>query len=204
MTSRKLKHYFQAHPIEVKTGFALGDIVSNREVTGQVAKWAVELGQYEISFSPRTAIKGQALADFFSEWLETQIPPEVKNLEYWEMYFDGSLQLQGAGAGVVLLTPQKEVFKYVLQMNFKASNNAAEYEALLHGLRVAASLGVQRLDVYGDSALIINQVNKTWQCHDDSMAAYRQEVRKLEEKFDGLQISTCCATRIPQPTSWPS
>ena len=71
ITSRKLKHYFLAHPIEVKTGFAIGDIVRNREAVGQVAKWAIELGQYEITFSSCTAIKGQALADFITEWLET-------------------------------------------------------------------------------------------------------------------------------------
>ena len=76
-----------------------------------------------------------------------------------------------------------------MQMHFKASNIAAEYEALLHGLRIAISLGVQRLDVFGDSALVINQINKDWSASDDTMIAYRQEVRKLESKFDGLRFS---------------
>lgn len=103
ITLRKLKHYFQAHPIEVKSQFALGGVLSNREATSQIAKWAVELGQYDITFAPRVAIKGQALSDFFCEWLETQVPAAIKDLEYWELYFDGSLQLQSAGAGVSTL-----------------------------------------------------------------------------------------------------
>ena len=71
---------------------------------------------------------------------------------------------------------------------FCASNNVAEYEALLHSLRIAASLGVQHLDIFGDSALVINQVTKDWNCVDSNMAAYCQEVRKLEDKFDGLKF----------------
>jgi ribonuclease HI len=77
------------------------------------------------------------------------------------MYFDGSLKLKGAGAGVHLISPTGEQLKYVLQIFWKVSNNEAEYEALLHGLRLAASLGIKRLLVYGDSAVVINQVNKS-------------------------------------------
>jgi ribonuclease HI len=77
------------------------------------------------------------------------------------MYFDGSLNLEGAGARVLLISPTGEQLKYVLQIFWKVSNNEAEYEALLHGLRLAASLGIKRLLVYGDSAVVINQVNKS-------------------------------------------
>jgi ribonuclease HI len=69
------------------------------------------------------------------------------------MYFDGSLNLEGASAGVLLISPTGEQLKYVLQIFWKVSNNEAEYEALLHGLRLAASLGIKRLLVYGDSAV---------------------------------------------------
>jgi ribonuclease HI len=104
------------------------------------------------------------------------------------MYFDGSLKLEGAGAGVLLISPTGEQLKYVLQIFWKVSNNEAEYEALLHGLRLAASLGTKRLLVYGDSAMVINQVNKSWDRNKENMDAYFLEVRKLENKFYGLEF----------------
>ena len=105
------------------------------------------------------------------------------------MYFDGSLMIDGAGAGILLVSPTGERLKYVLQIHFPASNNAAEYEALLHGLRIAVSLGIRRLAVRGDSELVVNQVQKEYSCNSDKMSAYRQEVRKLEDKFDGLELT---------------
>src|SRR5436853_5737951 len=105
------------------------------------------------------------------------------------MYFDGSLMIEGAGAGIVLHTPTGERLKYVLQIHFPASNNAAEYEALLHGLRIAISLGIRRLAVRGDSELVVNQVQKEYSCTRTKMSAYCQEVRKLEGTFDGLELT---------------
>jgi ribonuclease HI len=104
------------------------------------------------------------------------------------MYFDGSLNLEGAGAGVLLISPMGEQLKYVLQIFWKVSNNKAEYEALLHGLRLAASLGIKRLLVYGESAVVINQVNKSRDRNKDNMDAYCLEIRKLENKFYGLEF----------------
>jgi ribonuclease HI len=103
------------------------------------------------------------------------------------MYFDGSLKLEGAGAGVLLISPTGEQLKYVLQIFWKVSNNEAEYKALLHGLCLAASLG-KRLLVYGDSAVVINQVNKSWDRNKENMDAYCLEVCKLEDKFYGLEF----------------
>jgi ribonuclease HI len=104
------------------------------------------------------------------------------------MYFDGSLKLEGVGAWVLLISPTGEQLKYVLQIFWKVSNNEAEYEALLHGLRLAASLGIKRLLVYDDSAMVINQVNKSWDRNKENMDAYCLEVRKLENKFYGLEF----------------
>src|SRR4051812_33917220 len=78
------------------------------------------------------------------------------------MSVDGSKTLNGAGAGVVLVSPSKEEMRYVLQIHFPATNNEAEYKAILYGLRMAISLGIQRLMVLGDSDLVINQVMKEW------------------------------------------
>jgi ribonuclease HI len=99
------------------------------------------------------------------------------------MYFDSLLKLEGAGAGVLLISQNGEQLKYVLQTFWKVSNNEAEYEALLHGLRLAISLGIKRLLVYIDSTVVINQVNKSWDRNKENMDAYCLEVHKLENKF---------------------
>jgi ribonuclease HI len=123
-----------------------------------------------------------------AEWRENQIPTPVDKPEHWTMYFDGSLKLDGGGAGVLFISPRCEQLKYVLQILWEVSNNEAEYEALLHGLRLAISLGIKRLLVYGDSFLVVQQVNKEWDCNKEKMDAYVQEVRKLENKFSGLEV----------------
>jgi hypothetical protein len=104
--------------IEVHTPTTLGEILNNMEVTGKIAKWAIELSMYDIVYKPRTAIKAQALSNFMAEWTETQTPPKERELEYWTINFDGSLQLQGARAGILVTSPKGESFKYVLQMHF--------------------------------------------------------------------------------------
>jgi hypothetical protein len=75
ITSRKLRHYFQAHKIVVPSSFPLGEIIRNRDANGRIIKWSVELGEFEIEFCPRQVIKSQILADFVSECTEIQMPP---------------------------------------------------------------------------------------------------------------------------------
>ena len=108
ITSRKLVHYFQAHPILVVTSFPIGEILHNHNATGQIAKWAVELGSFELTYQPRMTIKSQALIDFIAEWTEVQTPAIIEKLEYGTMYFNDSLMMEGAGAGIVLISPTGE------------------------------------------------------------------------------------------------
>ena len=113
ITSRKLRHYFESHRITVVIDFPLGDILHNRDAIGRISKWAVELGALNINFTPRKAIKSQALADFVVEWTEIQQPLSDIILNHWKMYFDGSLKLGGANAGVLLISPEGKQLKYV-------------------------------------------------------------------------------------------
>jgi hypothetical protein len=128
------------------TGFPIGDILCNREAVGRIAKWACKLGAHDIEFWLLTAIKTQALVDFISEWTEQHIPKNPELVEVWKMYFDGSLKLQGARAGILFIAPREDQLKYVLQLLFPASNNAAEYEALIHGLNITVSLEIKKID----------------------------------------------------------
>jgi hypothetical protein len=116
ITSWKLRHYFQEYSISVITDYPLGDILRNQDAAGRISKWAVKLGALNIDFKPQTAIKSQALVDFMVEWRENQPLTPTERPEHWVMYFDGSLKLEGAGAGVLLISPMGKQLKYVLQI----------------------------------------------------------------------------------------
>jgi ribonuclease HI len=99
------------------------------------------------------------------------------------------LMKTGAGAGLLFISPLGEHLRYVLRLHFPVSNNMAEYEALVNGLRIAIELGVWRLDARGDSQLVIDQVMKNSHCRDPKMEAYCDEVRRLEDKFYMLELN---------------
>jgi ribonuclease HI len=106
------------------------------------------------------------------------------------MYFDSSKRIQGVGAGVVLISPQGDKLKYVLRMSFpQASNNEAEYEALLHGMKMAKACGATRLKIFGDSNLVVQQVMNKFDTISDNMTAYRNLYYYLEGTFDGCEVS---------------
>ena len=88
LTRRKLRHYFESHPVTVVSSFPLGEIIQCREASGRIAKWAVEIMGETISFAPRKAIKSQVLADFVAEWVDTQLPTAPIQPELWIMFFD--------------------------------------------------------------------------------------------------------------------
>ena len=125
-----------------------------------------------ITYAPRTTIKSQVLADFIVEWTEVQTPPAVIDQEYWMMYFNGSLMKKGASAGLVFVSPLRVRMRYMVRLHFPSSNNVVEYEALINGLRITIELGIRRLDIRGDSQLVVNQVMKESSYHNAKMATY--------------------------------
>jgi ribonuclease HI len=189
LTRRKLRHYFEAHPVTVVSSFPLGEIIRNPDAAGRIAKWSVELMGETLAYAPRKAIKSQILADFVAEWTDTQLPPPQIQAECWTLYFDGSVMKTGAGAGLLFVSPLREHLRYAVRLHFPASNNMAEYEALLCSLKIAIEIGVKRLDVRRDSQLVIDQVMKNAICHDDKMEAYCKAVRALEDKFYGIELN---------------
>jgi hypothetical protein len=118
----------------VVTDFPLRDILHNRDATGRISKWVVELGALNVDFTLQKVIKSQALADFVAEWTKIQQPMPNAILDYWKMYFDGSLKLGKAGIGVLFISLDGKQLKYVLQILWQATNNETEYEALIHSL----------------------------------------------------------------------
>jgi len=104
------------------------------------------------------------------------MPPALVEQEYWTMYFDGLMMKNGAEVKLIFILPHGVRMNYLIRLHFPASNNVAEYEALVNGLRIAIELGVRRLEVWGDSQLVIDQVMKDSNCNDPKMAAYCKEV----------------------------
>jgi ribonuclease HI len=178
------------HPIIVVNEAPLSNILNNTEATGRVSLWGIELSPLDITYEKRKAIKSQVLPDFTAEWLELQNtgPPDLSSV--WTMYFDGSKKVQGAGAGVVLISPQGDKLKYVLRMSFpQASNNEAEYEALLHGMKMAKACGATRLKIFRDSNLVVQEVMNCCDAISNNMIAYQNLYYYLEGTFDGCEVS---------------
>src|SRR3954468_286137 len=113
MTSRKVSHYFDDHPITVVSSAPLADILNNIRATGRVAEWNIELIPRDMQFKHPTAIKAQVLPDFLVEWTKVQTPAPPDLSSSWSMLFDGSKRQQGAGAGVVLISPKGTKLKYI-------------------------------------------------------------------------------------------
>jgi ribonuclease HI len=188
----------------VVTSFPLRAILHNSNAIGNIAKWAAELAEFQLDFQPRHAVKSQVLANFIVEWTpppsapggpdpdSDPTPAEPRGLVFtephWTLFFNGSARQQGGGAGVVLIDPSGDQVKYMVHLEFKATNNMAEYEALIFGLSAALSLEIRQLLVKGDSQLIIKQVCRECSCDKPRLAAYLLHVKKLKKDFTALEL----------------
>ena len=194
--SRKLRPYFQSHKIEVLTDQPLRNVIHSPKASGRLIKWAIELGEFDIRYKPRTAIKAQALADFLVECTisnqevggqgdKVEEPTkEEKPKEYWLLFFDGASKTKGSGAGLVLQSPDGFTVEYAIKLDFPTTNNEAEYEALIAGLGLARTLRVKNLKVCGDSKLVVFQVNGEFEAREETMLKYLRIVKTQMALFE--------------------
>ncbi|GKV01291.1 hypothetical protein SLEP1_g13856 [Rubroshorea leprosula] len=162
------------------------------ECSGRLIKWAVELGEFQIAFQQRSAIRAQALADLVVKCTSNQVESNFE-AETWTLYVDGSSNSKGSGARAVLTGPDNFQSENALKFNFEATNNVAEYEALLLGLRLTTELKVKRLQIYSDSQLVVNQINSMCEVVDPILAKYVAAVSELKNRFEKFQL-----TKIPR------
>ncbi|KAL0313177.1 UNVERIFIED_CONTAM: hypothetical protein Sradi_5717000 [Sesamum radiatum] len=144
ITARRLHPYFLTHLVGVKTNMLLKQTLGKPETSGRLIKWAVELSEYDISYLLRTTIKAQALVDFISEMTGTPSGNVPKD-EKWLLHVDGSSTIQGSGAGIVITSPQGEDLEFAVKFDFKASNNEAEYNALVAGMKMTHEVRARHL-----------------------------------------------------------
>lgn len=115
------------------------------ESSGRMLKWAIELNAFDITFEPRRAIKGKAFADFVAELTRPEFPEN--KLTCWTVHVDGSSTQNGCGAGVICTSPSGDKYEYALRFKFHTSNNEAEYEALLAGIRMCKAAGAEESQI---------------------------------------------------------
>ena len=146
----------------------------------------MELSQFDVDYRPRMVIKVQALANFVAEFTMADQHPES---DYWTMYTDGS---SASGMGVVrviLLSLEKDLLKYRVQLQFPATNNEAEYEAILTSLRIAKALGVRNLKLNSNSKLVVGQMTNEYEAKEDRMKRYLTLTNQLVSNFDDVKIT---------------
>jgi hypothetical protein len=171
MASRKLRHYFQAFHIIVPSSQPLKDIMRNREATGRIGKWVAELNE------------------FIADWTPGAQEEEAnKDAEAWTVFYDGSWGTFGAGAAAVLVAPSKVRTCYVIRLDFSCTNNIAEYEALLLGLRKLKAMGIRRAILKTDSKVISDHIDKSCKARDPKLEKYLDTVRRLEASFEGFSV----------------
>ena len=189
--ARNLHPYFQAHTIEIPTEYPMKQVLHKPETSGRLMKWVIELSEFGIRYKPKTAIKGQVLADFVMEFTSSKPAENAQtptDLPIWRLSVDGATNAQGSRAGLILTSPEGIDIKYALRFGFQASNNEAEFEAVIAGLNLAHSMEVDQLEVCSDSQLVVRQIEDTYEANSEKMILYLKKVRDLLKKFVLVQV----------------
>ncbi|KAL2228349.1 UNVERIFIED_CONTAM: Gag-Pol polyprotein [Sesamum indicum] len=195
VTARKLRPYFQSHKVVVLTNHPLKHVMSRPEASGRLIKWAMELGQYDVDYQPRTAQKAQMLADFVTELSSEPKSPLVaeEQISKWMLHVDGYSNANNGGAGILIQGPKGVEIEVAVYLSFPVTNNEAEYEALILGLELAHEAGAKDLEVFTDSQLIALQIEGTYETRERTMASYKEIVQRLMSKFE-----KCSVLQVPR------
>ena len=189
IASRKLRPYFQAHLIIVLTDYPLRKAMNKPDAAGRLIQWSIEMNEFDIDYRPRIAIKAQALADFIVEFIHPwEEEDELEQNEVWTVNIDGLSTKDMGGAGIILVSPEKDKFEYAIQLRFHATNNEAEYEALLAGLKLSKNMGIKNLIVKSDSQLVIGQIKGEYEAREDRMKKYLTVIQNLLPHFKKVEF----------------
>ena len=133
--------------------------------------------EFDIQYRPQIAIKGQVVANFIAEFTHDEDKWAEKSPR-WSIYTDGSSNRHAGGAGIVLLSPKGDMVECMVRLDFPTTNNEAKYEALVAGLDLAKAAGAVSVVIYCDSQVVTNQVNRDYECKNERMKRYLDQVRK--------------------------
>ena len=183
--THKLRHYMLAYKVLLNAGMDHLKYLMEKPVQdGKTAKWVLLLSEFDIKYMTQISVKGRAIADHLAycsleEAEEIQgdfLDEDIMGIEVksWKMYFDGATNQYGSGIGVLLISPKGTHIPFSSRLNFLATNNTTEYKACIMGLQATLGLGVRELEVYGDSTLIISQIQNKWKIKEERLMPYRQ------------------------------
>ncbi|XP_023923737.1 uncharacterized protein LOC112035137 [Quercus suber] len=189
--TRKLPHYFQALTVYVLIVYPLQSLLKRLDVTSRIVKWGTWLGSFDIQYRPQSSVKGQVLADFVVKFSLKNSGEIVCHVETrpWKVFVDEASSVPGASARIIIVTPEGIRLEHSFRLGFRASNNEAEYEALLTGLRAVLEMGALDVEVYSDSWLVFNQVQGSFEARDPRMKAYLQKAKQIISKFITAKVS---------------
>jgi hypothetical protein len=139
-------------------------------LNGTIGKWILALSEFELKFESAKAIKGQIIADFITEHRDPSI--DLLEITPWALFFDGSSCGKGGGVGILLISPRGKMFEFAIHIQPAVTNNQAEYEALFRGLQYLKDVRAVSVEVYGDSELVIKQLNDQYECKSDALRNY--------------------------------
>ncbi|GAV69758.1 RVT_3 domain-containing protein, partial [Cephalotus follicularis] len=169
----------------------LKQVLAKPDTLGRLIMWSVELGEYDVKFEARPAIKSQVLADFVGDNTPTECMEENSSESergLWKLSADGFSCITGSGAGLVLTSPDGWTLEYALRFGFKTTNNEAEWEALIAGLTIANHLEVQKIEASSDSQLVVSLACGEYEAREDSMAKYLLHFQSLKSGFKVLRV----------------
>jgi hypothetical protein len=169
--ARKLRLYFQAHTIVLLTNHPLRKPMNKPDAAGRLIQWPIDLSEFDVNYRPQTVIKAQALADFIAEFTTKDDEPKEddEQTSRWTANIDGSSTKNAGGIGIILESPECDIIKRAIHLQYTTTNNEAEYEALLTGLKLAKILGATELDARSDSQLVVGQVNGEYETKEERM-----------------------------------
>lgn len=184
-TARRLRQYFLAHTVIVRTDQPIRQILGRPDIAGRMMKWSLELSEFDIHYESRKALKAQVFVDFIAE---TTFPTEEK-AEEWIVFVDGSSNSKGSGAGIIIEDNRGIVIEISLSLCFPVTNNTAEYEAFLAGLRTAQDMGAKRVKIFTDSQLVASQVTGEFQVKEEHLQQYVQLVLEKMKEFESVEVN---------------
>ncbi|XP_039687848.1 uncharacterized protein [Medicago truncatula] len=212
--AKRLRHYMINHTTWLVSKMdPIKYIFEKPALTGRIARWQMLLSEYDIEYRSQKAIKGSILADHLAHQpledyqpIKFDFPDEefmylkMKDCDeplfgegpdpdsVWGLIFDGVVNVYGNGIGAVLLTPKGAHIPFTARLRFDCTNNIAEYEACIMGIEEAIDLRIKNIEIYGDSALVINQIKGKWETLHAGLIPYRDYARRLLTFFNKVEL----------------